>query len=118
MRRLLIALVAAVLLVGSSTQLFAQGFQGGIRGAVKDSGGVIPGVEVTLTNDSTSVTRSTTSNDAGEYNFPNLQPGAYTLTTSLQGYKTYKRAGLTVGTQQFLTLDVTLVSAPSTRRSP
>ncbi|MEQ1911173.1 MAG: carboxypeptidase-like regulatory domain-containing protein, partial [Vicinamibacterales bacterium] len=108
MRRLLIALVAIVLVVGGSTQLFAQGFQGGIRGAVKDSGGVIPGVEVTLTNDSTSVARSTTSNDAGEYNFPNLQPGAYTLTTSLQGYKTYKRAGLTVGTQQFLTLDVTL----------
>ena len=108
MRRLLIALVAAVLLVGSSTQLFAQGFQGGIRGAIKDSGGVIPGVEVTLTNDSTSVARSTTSNDAGEYSFPNLQPGAYTLKASLQGYKTYQRSGLTVGTQQFLTLDAVL----------
>ena len=108
MRRLLIALVAAVLLVGSSTQLFAQGFQGGIRGAVKDSGGVIPGVEVTLTNESTSVTRSTATNEAGEYNFPNLAPGTYTLKAVLQGYKTYQRAGLSVGTQQFLTLDATL----------
>ncbi|MGE3956135.1 MAG: carboxypeptidase regulatory-like domain-containing protein [Vicinamibacterales bacterium] len=108
MRRLIFGLLAALWLVGSSTPLFAQGFQGGIRGAVKDSGGVIPGVEVTLTNEATSVLRSTTTNEAGEYNFPNLAPGTYTLKATLQGYKTYQRAGLTVGTQQFLTLDATL----------
>ena len=79
-----------------------------MRGAVKDSGGIIPGVEVTLTNDSTSVARSTTSNEAGEYNFPNLAPGNYTLKAMLQGYKTYQRGGLGVGTQQFLTIDVVL----------
>lgn len=109
MRRFLYGLLAAaLLLVGSNTELFAQSFQGGIRGAVKDSGGIIPGVEVTLTNDATSVARSTTTNESGEYNFPNLLPGAYTLKAVLQGYKTYQRAGLTVSTQQFLTLDVTL----------
>ncbi len=108
MRRLLLGLLAAVLFVGGTAPLYAQGFQGGIRGAVKDSGGIIPGVEVTLTNESTSVTRSSTSNAAGEYNFPNLAPGTYTFKAVLQGYKTYQRAGLTVGTQQFLTLDATL----------
>src|SRR4051812_47812420 len=104
MRKLLIGLLAAVLLAGGSAPLFAQGFQGGLRGAVKDSGGIIPGVEVTLTNDSTSIARSTTSNEAGEYNFPNLAPGNYTLKAMLQGYKTYQRGGLGVGTQQFLTI--------------
>ena len=108
MRRLLIGLLAAIVFVGISTSSFGQGFQGGLRGAVKDAGGVIPGVEVTLTNESTSVSRSTTSNDAGEYAFPNLAPGTYTLKAVLQGYKTYQRAGLSVGTQQFLTLDATL----------
>lgn len=108
MRRLIFALAAVVILLGSATQIFAQGFQGGIRGAIKDSGGVIPGVDVTLTNDQTGVTRSTAANEVGEYNFPNLDPGAYTLTATLQGYKTYKRAGLTVGTQQFLIIDVAL----------
>ena len=108
MRRFLVGLLATLIVITTSTLSFAQGFQGGIRGAVKDSGGVIPGVEVALTNDSTGVSRSTTTNDAGEYNFPNLAPGAYTLKTSLQGYKSYQRAGLTVATQQFLTLDVTL----------
>ena len=108
MRRLLFGLIATLMFLGSATGLFAQSFQGGIRGAVKDSGGVIPGVEVTLTNEATSVARNTTTNEAGEYNFPNLAPGTYTLKAVLQGYKTYQRAGLTVGTQQFLTLDATL----------
>ena len=108
MRRLVLALLACALVAGGASHAFAQGFQGGVRGAIKDSGGVIPGADVTLTNEATNVSRSTTSNDAGEYNFPNLAPGTYTLKASLQGYKTYQRAGLTVGTQQFLTLDVLL----------
>ncbi len=108
MRRLLLGLLAAVVLFGGTTPLFAQGFQGGLRGSVKDSGGVIPGVEVTLVNDATGVSRSTTSNEVGAYNFPNLAPGNYTLKATLQGYKTYQREGLGVGTQQFLTIDVTL----------
>ena len=108
MRRLVFALLALALVAGGASHAFAQGFQGGVRGAIKDSGGVIPGAEVTLTNDATGLARSTTTNAAGEYNFPNLAPGNYTLKTSLQGYKTYQRAGLSVGTQQFLTLDVLL----------
>ncbi len=108
MRRLVLALLALAVLAGGASLAFAQGFTGGIRGAINDSGGVIPGADVTLTNEATNVSRSTTSNDAGEYNFPNLGPGTYTLRATLQGYKTYVRGGLTVGTQQFLTLDVTL----------
>ena len=109
MSRLITALLAVVLVIaGSASRVMGQGFTGGIRGAVRDSGGVIPGVDVTLTNEATSVSRTTVSNDAGEYNFPNLPPGTYTLKATLQGYKTYQRAGLTVGTQQFLTLDVAL----------
>jgi hypothetical protein len=92
----------------ASHQAFGQGFQGGIRGAVKDPGGVIPGAEVTLTNEGTNISRSTTTNEAGEYNFPNLAPGTYRLNVALQGYKTYSQGGIRVGTQQFLTLDITL----------
>lgn len=106
MLRICACLVVALSLTTSYAA--AQGFQGGLRGAVKDSGGVVPGAEVTLTNESTSVARTTASNDAGEYNFPNLSPGTYALKVSLQGFKTYQRGGLQVGTQQFLTLDVVL----------
>ena len=108
MRMLFLGLLAAVLLAVSASTASAQGFQGGIRGAVKDAGGIIPGAELTVTNEATGVARSTTTNPSGEYNFPNLAPGTYTLRVALQGYKSYQSAGLIVGTQQFLTLDITL----------
>ena len=63
------------LIVGVAVEAHAQGFQGGVRGVVKDSGGVIPGAEVTLTNQGTSLSRSTRTTAAGEYSFPNLAPG-------------------------------------------
>ena len=75
---------------------------------MKDSGGVIPGAEVTLTNQGTSLSRSTTTNEAGEYSFPNLAPGTYRLRIALQGYKAYAQESIPVGTQQFITLDITL----------
>src|ERR1044071_3163175 len=91
-----------------STDSFAQGFQGGVRGAVRDSAGVIPGVEVLLVNDATNVSRSTVSNEVGEYAFVAVAPGAYTVRATLAGYKTFERKGLTVGTQQFIALDMVL----------
>src|SRR5215208_5555548 len=43
-------MLGALLVVASAGSVFGQGFQGGLRGSIKDAGGVIPGVEVTLTN--------------------------------------------------------------------
>ena len=101
-------IVCGLALTLASAHAAAQGFQGAVRGFVKDGGGVVPGAEVVLLNEATTVARSTTSNEAGEYNFPNLAPGTYTLKVSLQGYKGYALPAVRVGTQQFLTLDVTL----------
>ena len=57
--------------------VFGQGFQGGLRGSLKDAGGVVPGVEVTLTNEQTNIKRSTVTNERGEYVFANVDPGNY-----------------------------------------
>ena len=43
--------MVGVWLLGSAVDARAQSFQGGLRGAVKDAQGVIPGVTVTLTNE-------------------------------------------------------------------
>ena len=86
----------------------AQSFQGGMRGAVKDAQGVIPGVTITLINEANGVSRDTISNSSGEYSFPALDPASYTIKAAVQGFKTFERKGIRVGTQQFITLDVTL----------
>ena len=68
-----VAVVGAVLPWAAGA--YAQSYQGGIRGAVKDAQGVIPGAIVTLTNDGTGVIRDTVTNDSGGYSFPALDAG-------------------------------------------
>jgi hypothetical protein len=102
------ALMGALLVVVTAGSLFGQGFQGGLRGSLKDAGGVVPGVEVTLTNEQTNVKRSTVTNERGEFVFANVDPANYKITAALQGYKTVDRAGIRIGTQQFLTLDLVM----------
>ena len=101
-------MLGAFLAVVTSGTVFGQGFQGGLRGAIKDAGGVIPGVEVSLTNERTNISRSVISNERGEYVFTNVEPGSYTVKAALTGYKTIERREIPIGTQQFLTMDLTM----------
>ena len=68
-----ISILALVVLLAG--QLLAQSISGTINGTVVDpSGAVIPGVEITLTNERTSETRNTVTDDTGEFVFAALQP--------------------------------------------
>ncbi|MGH9200347.1 MAG: carboxypeptidase regulatory-like domain-containing protein, partial [Vicinamibacterales bacterium] len=96
------------MLSATASVVWAQTFTGGLRGAVKDPNGVIPGVVVTITNEATNVARDVTTNDVGEYNFPAVPPGTYTIKAALTGFRTYENRGVRIGTQQFITLDITL----------
>jgi trimeric autotransporter adhesin len=101
-------LLAVFVTFASASALLAQGFQGGLRGSIKDAGGVIPGVEVTLTSEATNISRTTSTNERGEYVFASVTPGTYSVKATLTGYKTIDRRAIPIGTQQFITLDLTL----------
>jgi len=107
MRTIRLVLAALVVLLFAE-HLAAQSFQGGLRGTVRDPQGVIPGATVTLVNQEAGVSRDTTTNDAGEYSFPGVPPGVYTIRASVAGFKTFERKDARIGTQQFLTLDIVL----------
>src|SRR5205809_6950965 len=101
--------VLLFLLAAIAVYSFGQGFQGGLRGAVRDTGGaLVPGVEVKLKNEATSLSRTTVTNDSGEYSFAALDPGSYRLNASLTGFRVIDLTGIRVGTQQFVTLDLKL----------
>jgi len=102
------ATLAVAALLGVAGPATSQSFQGGMRGAVKDAQGVIPGVTITVTNDATGVSRDTISNESGEFSFPALDPSTYSIRAGVQGFKTFERRGIRVGAQQFITLDITL----------
>jgi hypothetical protein len=101
-------LVLGLMVATTGSLAFAQTFTGGVRGAVKDANGVIPGVTVELLNEATGQSRDAVSNESGEYNFTAVQPGLYTIKATLTGFKTYENKGVRVAAQQFITLDVTL----------
>src|SRR5438132_1068077 len=70
---------------------FAQTL-GTITGEVRDSSGlVVPGATVTVVNKATNATRTATSNEVGLFDFPALPPGAYTVKSELEGFKTGRR---------------------------
>ena len=101
-------ILCTVLIAAGAASVMAQQFTGGVRGAVRDANGVIPGVAVTLTNEGTNISREVVTNEVGQFNFPAVPPGTYTLKSQISGYKTFESKGVSVGTQQFVTLDVTL----------
>jgi hypothetical protein len=106
--RTALALTALLLVVSIPGSLFAQQFTGGLRGALRDANGVIPGGTVTLTNEGTAISREAVTNEQGQYNFSAVTPGTYTVKAALQGFKTYENKGIRIGTQMFITLDIVL----------
>ncbi len=86
----------------------AQSPQGGMRGSVSDTGGIIPAAAVELVDENTGLTRRTATNDMGEFVFANLVSGSYRVSVAVPGYKTAERTGLRIGAQSFLTIDIVL----------
>jgi hypothetical protein len=102
----------ALLSLALISEAAGQSFYGGVRGAVRDPDGVVPGVELTLVNQETHRSRTTVSNGAGEYAFPAVVPGTYALRAVRAGYKTLERVGFAVATQEVVTLDLQLEVGP------
>ena len=78
----------------------AQTDTASIVGTVKDqSGAVLPGVTVTATQAATAVVTTTTTNESGQFVFPNLKIGTYTVSAELQGFKRAVRSDMTLNVQ-------------------
>jgi hypothetical protein len=66
-----------------------------ISGTAKDqSGAVLPGVEIHVTQAETGIVRDTISNETGSYVLTNLPIGPYRLEASLPGFRTYAQTGI------------------------
>src|SRR5262245_63920731 len=107
MKRLVFA--AALLVCVLPPPVAAQEFRGAITGRVSDaSGGRLPGVTVTATNTATNVASTTTTNREGEFSFPLLNPGTYTVTAELSGFRKLIRPGIEVRVADRIGLDLSL----------
>jgi Carboxypeptidase regulatory-like domain/TonB dependent receptor len=89
-RRTSLALAAGVIVLFLAVlPMRAQVDTGSILGTVTDaSGAEVRGATVTLTNEGTNATLSTTTGSSGEYKFSPVSIGQYTLSTNFQGFTT------------------------------
>jgi hypothetical protein len=88
---------AAVVLFLSAPPLRAQVDSGAILGTVTDaSGAEVRGATVTLTNEGTNATLSTTTGSDGGYKFTPVSIGQYTVSANFQGFTTTTQKHVTV----------------------
>lgn len=90
---------------------WAQVTTGTILGTVTDeTGAVLPGVTITLTNTDTGLTRTVISNDEGTYRGPSLTLGNYEVQAELAGFQTGVRSGiqLTVGREAVVNIRLSI----------
>src|SRR5215467_13720411 len=80
-----------------------------LTGTVSDAtGAFIPGVEVTAKNINTGITDTRLSNETGNFVFPSLQPGNYTLSATLSGFQPATYNNVVLGQGQQVRLNFTL----------
>src|SRR5207248_318260 len=97
----------AVTLAGAAA--WAQATTAQISGTVKDqSGAVLPGVEITMTQTATGGKRSTVTNETGNYVLASLPLGPYMLEASLPGFKAYVQTGIVLQVDASPTINVVL----------
>lgn len=102
-----VCVLAALLLCLGSLQgaLNAQTSTGQITGTITDpSGAVIAGAKVDLTNVLTQQVWSLTSNASGNFVFPDVVAGTYSLRVSKSGFETYNQTDIALATREDLAL--------------
>ena len=90
-------IASALLAFGLVAPLLGQTSTGTIAGRVTDSSGaIVAGASVQLTSTEQGTVSTTTTNDAGLYLFPTVQPGQYRVTVQKEGFKQAEVVKLTV----------------------
>src|SRR5918996_3961496 len=111
MRRWTTGLLALLVALAVSVPAFAQGggasSTGTIQGRVSDAqGAVLPGVTVVATSPSLLGQQTTVTSETGNYRFPAVPPGTYTITYELPGFNTVKREGIQIARGFTATINV------------
>ena len=77
-----------LLILGLSPSLFGQAVNATLLGTITDSSGAtVAGAKVTATETATGLIHESVTNESGNYTFPDMPPGKYSLTAEAKGFK-------------------------------
>src|SRR2546425_140058 len=101
--------LVVVLSIAVASRAAAQGTTSRVLGVVTDqTGAIVPGATVTLTNEATGISFNTVTTGAGTYTFEAIQVGTYSLTVELQGFKKFVATGNSVNISEPTTINARL----------
>ncbi len=112
--------VSAILLTLVSalpTGAWAQTFRGAISGTITDqSGAVVPGAAIEAVETATNASHKSITSSAGEFAFPDLPVGSYTISVTASGFKAEKidKVPVSAGATYALPVKLSVASAGET----
>jgi hypothetical protein len=108
-------LATAIAVIVFCLPMFSQVSQG-IQGAVLDqSGGAIPGAVVTVIDVARGITRTLTTDSAGEYVATNLTPATYTVRAAAKGFRTVEHSGVLLEVGENIRVDLVVQPGEQTQ---
>ncbi len=101
--------ILSALLILTTPWVAAQQSTATLAGTVSDeTGGVLPGADITLRNVENGSTRDAITDDTGQFRVTNLAPGEYELRAQLPGFQTAIRSGIVLNVGRSPSLNLTL----------
>jgi hypothetical protein len=92
-----VGLVCTLVWLNSDKACFGQALNGSLSGNIVDeSGALVPGADVSITNNSSQDVRRTVTNSEGFFTFASVPPGTYTVRAQLSGFKTAELTGVEI----------------------
>ncbi|MDT7807976.1 MAG: hypothetical protein QOJ70_1789 [Acidobacteriota bacterium] len=109
-RKLGLRALLLLLVLGLTASVHAQvSTSGSISGTVRDpQGNAVPKAEITITEETTGVSRTAVGNDDGTYTVSSLPVGRYTVSTAPQGFKKTVNSGVQLHVGDKIVVDLQL----------
>src|SRR5438034_10538743 len=109
LRTLFLSLTTLILMTPAIAAAQGGATTATLSGTASDAtGGVLPGVTVTLTDRATNRTRTAVTNGSGLYRFAGLAPGTYSAVADLQGFAKFMQSELRLNVGAAVDLNITL----------
>jgi hypothetical protein len=95
----------------SSSSLFGQAVNATLLGTITDStGATVAGARVTATEVTTGLIHESVTNESGNFTFPDMQPGKYSITAEAKGFKKETHQNIDLLSNTSTRVDVAMVA--------
>ncbi len=103
--------ILTILLLSLTPSLFGQAVNATLLGTITDTtGATVAGARVTATETATGLIHESVTNDSGNFTFPDMPPGTYSVTAEAKGFKKEIHQNITLLTNSSTRVDVSMVT--------